>query len=177
MQEGRTDVLSRLKREKVLEIQRTRGEKKRDEWRRTEECAGRVDERRREEERIDEREREENRGLVAAQTRSIRPLPPTSPPPPLPRRARSRTERGTWFLRECTDTQRDLPILFSELTCLSFSLSLLLFPRSRRIRLSIFSPLALSTIRHFERERASHPPSTGRFPHDEFGTYLLSFLS
>lgn len=124
MQEGRTDVLSRLKREKVLEIQRTRGEKKRDEWRRTEECAGRVDERRREEERIDEREREENRGLVAAQTRSIRPLPPTSPPPPLPRRARSRTERGTWFLRECTDTQRDLPILFSELTCLSFSLSL-----------------------------------------------------
>lgn len=27
--------------------------------------------------------REENRGLVAAQTRSIRPLPPTSPPPPL----------------------------------------------------------------------------------------------
>lgn len=61
MQEGRTDVLSRLKREKVLEIQRTRGEKKRDEWRRTEECAGRVDERRREEERIDERERGESR--------------------------------------------------------------------------------------------------------------------
>lgn len=29
IQEGRTDVLSRLKREKVLEIQRTRGEKKR----------------------------------------------------------------------------------------------------------------------------------------------------
>lgn len=38
IQEGRTDVLSRLKREKMLEIQRTRGEKKRDEW--TEEKRG-----------------------------------------------------------------------------------------------------------------------------------------
>lgn len=102
--------------------------------------------------------REENSGLVAAQTRSIRPLPPTSPPPPLPRRARGRTERGTWFLRECTDTQRNLPVFFPpELACLSFSFfrspSPAFWPHSSPI---FFHP-SLSTIRHFERERAPIP--------------------
>lgn len=118
--------------------------------------------------------REENRGLVAAQTRSIRPLPPTSPPPPLSRRARCRTERGTWFLCECIHRYTaGSSFLFSDLTCLSFCLALFRFLPFSYSSPDIFSPLTLSTIRHFERE---HPPSMGRFPHDDFGTYLLSFL-
>lgn len=79
--------------------------------------------------------REENGGLVAAQTRSIRPLPPTSPSPPLPRRARGRTERGTWFLRECTDTQWNLPGFFFR-TYVPFFLSLS-FPPSRLLTVFI----------------------------------------
>lgn len=96
--------------------------------------------------------REENGGLVAAQTRSIRPLPPTLPPPPLRRRARGRTERGTWFLRECTDTQRNLLVFFFR-TYVPFFLSPVFWPYSSPI---FFHP-SLSTIHHFERESAPIP--------------------
>jgi len=94
--------------------------------------------------------REENRGL-AAQTRSIRPLPPTSPL--LPRQVRGRTERNlipTRTHRYTTESSRFF------LSTLRASLSLFFAPSATRcIHLSIFfSPLALSTIRHFKRERA-----------------------
>jgi len=147
MQEGRTDVLSRLKREKTLEIQRTRGEKRRDEW--TEKKRGMCWARGREVKRGrngSTKGREENRGL-AAQTRSIRPLPPTSPP--LPRRARGRTERNLIPTRTHRYTTESSRFFFS--TRLSFSLFRSLYSLSS---LDIFSPLALSTIRHFKRERA-----------------------
>lgn len=58
--------------------------------------------------------------------------------------------------------------LFQENLTLRASLSRSL-PLSPYSSPDIFSPLALSTIRYFERER----PPLGRFPHDDFGTYLL----
>lgn len=78
------------------------------------------------------------------------------------------------YANACTDTRWDLSVFF--FLTLRASLSLSLFrslPRSPYSSPDIFSPLALSTIRHFERERL---PSMGRFPHDDFGTYLVSFL-
>lgn len=105
--------------------------RKEERWRRREECTGRVDERWREEERIDERGREENRGLVAAQTRSIRPLLPSSPPP-LPRRARCRAERNLVPTRMHVPIYSGIfPFLFSDLTSCSVA-------PSRRIHLPIF---------------------------------------
>jgi len=77
--------------------------------------------------------REENRGL-AAQTRSIRPLPPTSPL--LPRQARGRTERNlipTRTHRYTTESSRFF------LSTLRASLSLFFAPSATRcIHLSIF---------------------------------------
>lgn len=155
MQEGRTNEgLSGLKREKALEVQRTRSEKKRDERRRREECAGRVDERRREEERIDEREREGESRVVGGPdpvdtTTTANIATATSTMTMSTMRDRARNSVPTRCTHRCTARSSPLPH------------SLPLFFLSRRIHLPILSPLALSTIRHFKRE---HPPSMARFP-------------
>lgn len=97
------------KRYKECEVKR----RKRNGWRR-EECAERVEERREEQERIDEtkRQRRETRGLVAAQTRSIRLLSPTSQSP-TSTTTRYRTRRATWSPNVyAPDTQWDLFVSF-----------------------------------------------------------------
>ena len=101
------------------------------EAKRREECAGRVDERRREEERIDKRERGELRvggGPDPVDTTTTTNITTATSI----RRVWGRTERGTWFLHECTD----IAGLFVFFPTLHIFLSLSFFSSS--FHLSIF---------------------------------------
>lgn len=143
MQEERTDECQSWRGKRRKRYKEREAKRRKTNGRRREECAERVEERREEQERIDEtkrqRERKESRGLVAAQTRSIRLLPPTSQSLPLPWRDAGHGAQPGPLACICTRyATRSFRFFFPTLSaCLSISLS-------PRIRLPIFfSPLAM----------------------------------